>query len=729
MTPALTCESVARVGLGKPAKHEGAELLWRCPHPGPHTHGDTHPSLKINPKKDVFMCAPCGAQGKAWALAAFLAGVDAENKQAVMSWLEQHGLLNGARRITRQIVAEYNYTDEAGGLLFQVVRYAPKDFRQRCPDGQGGWIWKLDGARRVLYHLSEVLKAASVLVTEGEKDVETARKMDLVATCNVCGAGNWRDEYSEALRNKNIAIIADADEPGRNHAQAVAVSLQGKAASIKLIELPGAKDLSEWVTRGGTREALLAEIERAPQWYPEPVGTAPAANAESVILLATGVEILDWIVVFLRRFISLSVEQARVVSLWVVHTHAIDAADCTPYLSINSAEKQSGKTRLLEVLRLLVRSAWFTGRVTAAVLGRKIDAKAPTLLLDESDAAFKGDETYAEVLRGVLNSGYRRGGCSSLCVGHGASIDYKDFKTFCAKAIAGIGKLPDTVADRSIPIRLKRAQRGTVERFRERDTEQEAQGQNAQIAAWCEAHKEALRNARPDIPSDLSDRQADVCEPLLAIADAAGGEWPKAARSALIKLCVGAQAEDGSIGVRLLRDVKDVFANKKGAVEIASADLCDALALIETSPWGEWSKGKRLSPAGLARLLKPHEVYPEPLSSGQVRGYRLDRFQDAFSRYIPVEGVKVSNPQYSCGSDADFKVSNENSFRHPENAVSANNDAGSRHFDILRAGMVGIDTAGGPPESSGENLPLDETIFANPPKAAPCKASYTEGVL
>jgi hypothetical protein len=325
-------------------------------------------------------------------------------------------------------------------------------------------------------------------------------------------------------------------------------------------------------------------------------------------------------------------------------------------------------------------------------------------LLDESDAAFRGDPVYAEALRGVLNQGYRRGGCSSLCVGQGAAITYQDFSTFCPKAIAGIGKLPDTVADRSIPIRLKRAPRGKVERFRERDAEQEAKPQKSQIAAWCKAHIEELRNARPDIPNALSDRQADVCEPLLAIADAAGGEWPKNAREALLKLCAGAQADDGSIGVRLLQDIKSIFAEKK-ASEMASAALCDALADIETSPWAEWSKGKHISPMGLARLLSPFEVYPGPLSSGQLRGYRLSQFREAFALYIPLQGVKVSESQYPCGVDADFKVSNENSSDTLKSAVSANNDAGSRHLDTLKTGIEGD---GAQPEEAEPNFAAEE---------------------
>ena len=169
-----------------------------------------------------------------------------------------------------RIVSAYDYLDEIAGLLSQVVRYYPKDFRQRRPDGKGGWSWNLNGVRRVLYRLPEVITAESVLVVEGEKDCETARKMGLVATCNPGGAGKWREEYSECLRGKRVAIIADADEPGRKHAAQVAASLAGKVESLKVIELPGAKDLSEWMDRGGTRDALEGFIESQREWIPQP---------------------------------------------------------------------------------------------------------------------------------------------------------------------------------------------------------------------------------------------------------------------------------------------------------------------------------------------------------------------------------------------------------------------------------------------------------------------------
>jgi len=233
----------------------------------------------------------------------------------------------------------------------------------------------------------------------------------------------------------------------------------------------------------------------------------------------------------------------------------------------------------------LVANAWFTGQVTAAVLARKIDDDVPpTLLLDESDAAFGGEREYVEALRGILNTGYRKGGKYSRCVGQGTKMEVRDFSSFCPKAIAGIGSLPDTIADRSIPIRLKRAPRHErVERFRRRYTEPEAHSLRDAVSAWCTSLDGFLWEARPALPEELSDRKQDVAEPLLAIADAAGGEWPGLARRALLELCAEATGSDESAGIRLLADIRDVF-TARGTDRIASSDLAGALAEIETSP-------------------------------------------------------------------------------------------------------------------------------------------------
>ena len=411
------------------------------------------------------------------------------------------------------------------------------------------------------------------------------------------------------------------------------------------------------------------------------------------------------------------------VALWVAHTHAIDAADATPYLAITSAEKQCGKTRLLEVTDLLVANPWLTGKVSAAVLIRKIDSEQPTLLLDESDAAFAGEKEYAEALRGVLNTGHRRGGKASCCVGQGTAITFKDFSTFSPKAIAGIGNLPDTIADRSIPIRLKRAARGEhVERFRRRDVEAEASGLRGRLEAWSAVTVENLRTARPVLPDALTDRQQDGAEPLLAIADLAGGEWPETARLALIELCGEAQADDQSIGVRLLADIRGIFQGRD-VDRIPSVELAAALAEIETSPWGEWGKaGKPLSAAKLARLLGRFAIVPHSVrvDDRTPKGYTLDDFQDAFERYLPSTDTPSSprslfqsatTPQPNNGAGfSDFSKCNTESLLRHEKREIAN-----------KTGACGVVALSNPPTGAGEEQIHSRKAWVGPPPIrVPC---------
>ncbi|MGE5607806.1 MAG: hypothetical protein ACM359_00990 [Bacillota bacterium] len=173
----------------------------------------------------------------------------------------------------RRIVEEYRYRERDGELLYEVVRYEPKDFRQRRPDGKGGWIWDMREARRVLYRLPELIAAnpeAWVFVAEGEKDVERLARAGLTATCNVGGAGKWLSEYNEDLRNRRVCIIADKDTPGRKHAAKVAKSLHGIARDVRVLEMPGeyVKDVSDWFDAGGTAEELTESAEQAPSFDP-----------------------------------------------------------------------------------------------------------------------------------------------------------------------------------------------------------------------------------------------------------------------------------------------------------------------------------------------------------------------------------------------------------------------------------------------------------------------------
>lgn len=248
-------------------------------------HDDPQPSLSIHLKGDQVLL-------HCFAGCTFEQVLAAAGLEAADLWTTPRQS-NGAHRC---VVAEYNYVDELGSLLFQVVRYEPKGFRQRQPDGNGGWIWNLDHVRRVPYHLPEVLEAAVVLIVEGEKDVEVAREMGFVATCNPGGAGKWREEYSQFFRGKEVCIIADGDEPGRRHAQQVADLLFGKVKAIKISELPSAKDVAEFVERGGTKEFLADLLRNAPEWKPESFRKASGLQLTSLKeLLAEPEEKVSWI--------------------------------------------------------------------------------------------------------------------------------------------------------------------------------------------------------------------------------------------------------------------------------------------------------------------------------------------------------------------------------------------------------------------------------------------------
>jgi hypothetical protein len=267
---------------------------------------------------------------------------------------------------------------------------------------------------------------------------------------------------------------------------------------------------------------------------------------------------------------------------------------------------------------------------------RKISRVGPTLLLDETDATFNGNKDFSEALRGVLNSGYRRGGVYSICVPVGGEWVDQDFPVFGPKALAGIGNLPDTVQDRGIPIEMRRKLKtDDADKFRRRDAVLDAAPVVDDLTEWSAEAIPVLEPARPDLPDELSDRAADVWEPLLAIADMAGGEWPAWARQSAIAISSKGVQEDDSLGVTLLRDIQRVLTDKK-VDRLSSVDLATGLANIEESSWGDL-RGKPLNASGLAQRLRPFEIKPKQIRIGDstFKGYLKEYFLDAWERYIP----------------------------------------------------------------------------------------------
>jgi putative DNA primase/helicase len=315
-----------------------------------------------------------------------------------------------------------------------------------------------------------------------------------------------------------------------------------------------------------------------------------------------------------------------------LHCYTIDAAFITPILLITSPVKRCGKTTLLELLGALVPKLLLASSITPAALFRSIEKYSPTLLVDEADTFLANNDE----LRGVINAGHTRG-TAKVIRSAGDKHEPRVFSTWCPKAIALIGRLRDTLEDRSIIIEMRRrAPNEKVERLRRDRIHQELNPIRRRAARWATDYLEQIREADPDVPDSLHDRAQDNWRSLFAIADVAGGEWPDRARQVAVALSGPADENDNAPRVQLLLDLRQLF-EKRQVDRLPSEDVVAALVKMEDRPWPEWKQGKPLSKRQLASLLKPFRVRPKVLrtNGGTFRGYELNDFQDAFARYLP----------------------------------------------------------------------------------------------
>jgi Protein of unknown function (DUF3631)/Bifunctional DNA primase/polymerase, N-terminal/Primase C terminal 2 (PriCT-2) len=354
----------------------------------------------------------------------------------------------------------------------------------------------------------------------------------------------------------------------------------------------------------------------APEPWAEPVDSA---------------SLLDAIEKTINRYVALAPAAAIAGALWCVHAHAFEAFYISPRLAIVSPEKRCGKSTLLRALQPMLPKALSVANITVAAMFRTVEAGRPTLLIDEADSFLKDNEG----LRGIINSGHARDGQVIRLVGD--DHEPRVFSTWCPVAIAAIGGLPGTIEDRSIIIQMRRRRSDErVARFRVDRVE--AQQELARKAArWAADTARALRDADPVVPTELNDRAADNWRPLLAIADRAGGRWPEKARRAALELSAVKWGEADTMRTLLLADIRGVFAEKR-ADRLKSETLTTALNAMTDRPWPTFDRGRWMTPAGIARLLKPFEISSETIRFGEetAKGYRLSAFDDAFARYLPV---------------------------------------------------------------------------------------------
>ncbi|MGI8925747.1 MAG: DUF3631 domain-containing protein [Tepidiformaceae bacterium] len=362
-------------------------------------------------------------------------------------------------------------------------------------------------------------------------------------------------------------------------------------------------------------------------------------------IVIDGAGLLDEVYAADARFVVLPSESARVaLTLWTAATHAQQCWEHATRFVLKSPLKRCGKTRGLEVTSELVYRALPSSNISVAALVHGIDAQdPPTLILDEADAIFakrRGDHSEtAEALRGIINTGFGKG--FSYVRYDIASRSNISSSTFCMAIVASIGDLPDTIEDRAVVVTMQRRAPGErVSEFRRRKALPVLHELRTRLHAWAVSHAPELLIAEPEVPAQ--DRAHDVWEPLIAIADAAGGEWQERARRACLELTASASdPDDGTSGERLLSDLYQVFAER---ARMTTAQILIGLHAIEEAPWGDWKNGHSLKARDLAWLLRPYQIKSHNIRAGGAvaRGYERHDFAPAWTRYTHASATSAT---------------------------------------------------------------------------------------
>lgn len=418
-----------------------------------------------------------------------------------------------------------------------------------------------------------------------------------------------------------------------------------------------------------------------------------------------GAALFDEIEETLKRFMIMPDHAAAAIVLWVAFSHSIDFFRVSPILAITSPEMRCGKTTLLSIITQLVPKPLASSNISGPALFRSIEKWSPTLIVDEADSFLRDDEA----LRGIFNSGHTR---TTAYVIRTVGDDHEPrrFRTWGAKAVALIGKLPATMTDRSVVIPLQRKSKERIERLRE--------GHSVlfsilrrKLSRWVQDNSSKLKEANPEVPENLNDRAQDNWRPLLTIADAAGEIWQEKARRTAEKL--SGEIGGGGLGVQLLADIREVISGKYEADQFIhssmaneekffSSVLLEEVLKLEERPWAEAYKGKGLTVNRMAHLLEPYGIRSQQIRIGSAskKGYLRESFEDAFSRYLPVLAPQRETQKQNNNNDGLSKLQNETrktdvSF---QKARIHNNDAGC--FDVSL--QKGVDRELSPMESKND---------------------------
>lgn len=460
------------------------------------------------------------------------------------------------------------------------------------------------------------------------------------------------DEAAEAPQN---LTKPDLGEQSANRDVATASDVQ-ETEEAMIARLAGLNDLAYYRVRKGSAEALgitsgdldkLIAKERKRQVAE---ADASAEGGSSVLFddiepwpdAVDGAALLDDMTRAIQRFTVLSVEQARACALWAAFTWFIDGANVAPLLNVTSPEPRCGKSTLGELVKEMVARPLYASNITPAALFRAVEKWKPTLLIDETDAFLNEKEE----LRGIINAGHYRSTAYVIRV-VGEALEPKQFCTWGAKALIGIGKIAHTLLDRSVVIELRRKlETERVEKVRHAEVGL-FENIRRKLTRWADDEMAHYKALRPKPIEAIHDRAADNWEPLLAVAMLAGGDWPARCLSAALTLS-GAAQEAPSINAELLADIKAVFERKR-ASKMFSTDLLAGLCEDTEAPWATWNRGREMTARQLSSKLSGFGITSGTIRIGTetAKGYVLDKFTDAFSRYLPdtrLQSVTPSQP-------------------------------------------------------------------------------------